>query len=181
MQERIKLAPSQAHTYNNPAVNHLFVQATVTTILVAGASAGVALAMPWQLQNRPKKNYQTSVLKKYGQLQNTNAIFCHKSSECVVAVSYLQWSLGGGFSTCTCFPCRDTLKYSSLMHPVCWESLPQCLSTILPQHHMPLSCLNGGITRHFTPTSQQFSNKQLRSKAVWHNRATLNCKLHFKE
>lgn len=55
MQERIKLAPSQAHTYNNPAVNHLFVQATVTTILVAGASAGVALAMPWQLQNRPKK------------------------------------------------------------------------------------------------------------------------------
>lgn len=49
MQERIKRAPNQAHTYNNPTVNHLFVQATVTTVLVAGALAGVALAMPWQL------------------------------------------------------------------------------------------------------------------------------------
>lgn len=52
MQERIKLAPSQAHTYNNPAVNYLFVQATVTTFLVTEASAGVALAMSWQIQNR---------------------------------------------------------------------------------------------------------------------------------
>lgn len=51
-QERIKLAPSQAHTYNNPAVNYLFVQATVTTFLVTEASAGVALAMSWQIQNR---------------------------------------------------------------------------------------------------------------------------------
>lgn len=58
MQERIKLAPSQAHTYNNPAVNYLFVQATVTTFLVTEASAGVALAMSWQIQNRHthKKN-----------------------------------------------------------------------------------------------------------------------------
>lgn len=54
MQERIKLAPSQAHTYNNPAVNHLFVQSRVTTIPVTGASAGVALAMPWQLQTTEK-------------------------------------------------------------------------------------------------------------------------------
>lgn len=51
MQERIKLTASQAHTYNNPAVNHLFVQAKVTTILATGASAGVALEMPWQHQN----------------------------------------------------------------------------------------------------------------------------------
>lgn len=50
MQERIKLTASQAQTYNNPAVNHLFVQAKVT-ILATGASAGVALEMPWQLQN----------------------------------------------------------------------------------------------------------------------------------
>lgn len=49
MQERIKLPTSIAHTYNNPAVNHLFVQARVTTIPVTGASAGVALAMPWLL------------------------------------------------------------------------------------------------------------------------------------
>lgn len=57
MQERIKLAPSQAHTYNNPAVNYLFVQATVTAFLVTEASAGVALAMSWQIQNRrTKKN-----------------------------------------------------------------------------------------------------------------------------
>lgn len=55
MQERIKLAPSQAHTYNNPAVNYLFVQATVTAFLVAEASAGVALAMSWQIQNRGTK------------------------------------------------------------------------------------------------------------------------------
>lgn len=57
MQERIKLACSQAHTYNNPAVNYLFVQATVTAFLVTEASAGVALAMSWQNQNRgTKKN-----------------------------------------------------------------------------------------------------------------------------
>lgn len=49
MQERIKLPPGLAHTYNNPAVNHLFVQTKVTTIPVTGASAGVALAMLWQL------------------------------------------------------------------------------------------------------------------------------------
>lgn len=48
-QERIKHPPSLAHTYNNPAVNHLFVQTRVATIPVTGASAGVALAMPWQL------------------------------------------------------------------------------------------------------------------------------------
>ncbi len=48
-QERIRLALSQANTYNNPAVNHLFVQTRVTTIPETGASAGVALAMPWQL------------------------------------------------------------------------------------------------------------------------------------
>lgn len=58
MQERIKLAPSQAHTYNNPAVNYLFVQATVTAFLVTEASAGVALAMSWQIQNRRTKKKQ---------------------------------------------------------------------------------------------------------------------------
>lgn len=47
--ERIKLPPSIAHTYNNPVVNHLFVQTRVATITLTGASAGVALAMLWQL------------------------------------------------------------------------------------------------------------------------------------
>lgn len=46
MQEIIKLPPGLAHTYNNPAVNHLFVQTRGTTIPVTGASAGGALAMP---------------------------------------------------------------------------------------------------------------------------------------
>ena len=49
MQERIKLPPGLAHTYNNPAVNHLFVQTRVTTIPVTDASAGGTLAMPLQL------------------------------------------------------------------------------------------------------------------------------------
>lgn len=48
-QERIKLPPSPAHTYNNPAVNHLFVQTRVATIPLTGALVRVALAMPWQL------------------------------------------------------------------------------------------------------------------------------------
>lgn len=63
MQERIKLAPSQAHTYNNPAVNHLFVQTRVTTTIpVTGASAGVALAMPWQFQTRKNTTIETVLL-----------------------------------------------------------------------------------------------------------------------
>lgn len=64
MQERIKLAPSQAHTYNNPAVNYLFVQATVTTFLVTEASAGVALAMSWQIQNRHTHAQKNPLVRK---------------------------------------------------------------------------------------------------------------------
>lgn len=53
-QERIKLAPGQAHTYNNPAVNHLFVQTGVTAAPATGASAGVALVMPQQFQAKKR-------------------------------------------------------------------------------------------------------------------------------
>lgn len=49
MQERIKLPPSRARTYNNPAVNQVFVHGRESPLFLTGASAGVALAMPWRL------------------------------------------------------------------------------------------------------------------------------------